>query len=74
MFTTNLILAHGGVEANPLMAAAQENLGALWWFPKLLLLTAWTVGIVYWVPRLLVPSVVLMAVVVGSNAVQAFRG
>jgi hypothetical protein len=38
--STNHVLKIGGHEANPLMVAAQFNLGAQWWLPKLMLAAA----------------------------------
>ena len=35
VFTTNSVLAAGGREANPVMAAAMAGCGSLWWLPKL---------------------------------------
>lgn len=35
VFTTNAVLAHGGGEANPIMAWAQSSLGGGWVVPKL---------------------------------------
>jgi hypothetical protein len=38
--TTNLVLAGGGYEANPFVAAVQLHRGVWWWVPKLLLAAA----------------------------------
>lgn len=37
LMTTNIILSHGGGEANPFMALSQELLGTWWLIPKLCL-------------------------------------
>lgn len=64
--TTQLALAHGGWEANPLMAWAQR-LGPLWPLVKLAPVAICLPLILRWTPRAVASLVGLQALVVANN-------
>ncbi len=68
VFTTNSVLAAGGREANPLMAAAMSNCGSLWWAPKLAVALACALIFLKGRTRYVAAGVAWMSVVILINA------
>ena len=70
VFTTNSVLAAGGSEANPVMAAAMATCGSFWWLPKLAIALTCTLMfiLVQGRTRYAVAAVALTSVAVLINA------
>ena len=65
--STDKVLAHGGMEANPIEALSQASLGPAWWLPKLALVMVCAHVMRRWRPRYVSIAVAVMAVVVLNN-------
>jgi hypothetical protein len=70
VFTTSSVLAAGGREANPVMAAAMASLGSLWWLPKMAVALACVVMLVQGRTRYIAAGVALMSVIVINNSID----
>jgi len=70
VLSTELVLAKGGWESNPLGVWAIANMGAWWWLPKLAVVLVCTLVMTRWPVRYIAPAVALMAIVVVSNLIQ----
>ena len=70
VFTTNSVLAAGGREENPFVAAAISSCGSLWWLPKLGVALACAIILVHGRARYVAAGVALMSVVVLINCIN----
>ena len=70
VFTTNSVLAAGGREANPVMAAAMASCGSLWWLPKLIVALTCALVLVQGRTRYVAVAVALTSVAVLTNTIN----
>ena len=70
VFTTSTVLAAGGHEANPVMAAAMASCGSLWWLPKMAIALTCAVVLVQGRTCYVAAGVALMSVIVLNNSID----